>query len=201
MKLKILYGFLTVAVLTAGVSVYLNYLPAPAPLSTGVVEAKVPELEPKEVFVATLTKERLIDYILDEEERITRADAETLVTQVINWSNENKVPVIVTLSVIDVETNFKPYSVSKKDAHCHMQIVPKVWSEEFQRLKIDGFPKEVRELHDIGTCVQWGTKILQVLHKRHKTWGKAVCNYNPGACEKYLSSVKNASIRLTWSTM
>lgn len=197
MKQKILYGFLTLTILITAISVYLDYLHIPAPLSTGDAQAKIPEPQ----LVTSLTQERLVNYILGEQQRITRRDAKELVSQVIYWSNQNDVPVLVTLSVIDVETNFKPYSVSKKDAHCHMQIVPKVWSEEFSRLKIKGFPNVVRELHDVGTCIKWGTKVLQVLHNRHKTWGKAVCNYNPGACQEYLSKVKNASIKLTWSTM
>ena len=169
-------------------------------LSTEITKVQAAP-DPPKIFVTSLTKDRLIEYILSEQEIITKPNAEKLATSAIHWSQKYKVPVFVVLSVIDVETNFKPYSISGKNAHCHMQIVPKIWSVEFKRLKIGGFPKEVRDLHDIDTCIKWGTKILQVLKARHKTWSKAVYNYNPGDGQRYLSSVKNASIKLTWSTM
>lgn len=196
---KGLFIFLSLAVVVATASIYFNHFPTAFSLSTEVATA---EEQPKQdEYVAKLRKENIVKYILDAQQRITEADANQLATSVIHWSTENKVPVILTLGLIDVETDFRPYSVSGKDAHCQMQIVPKVWSAEFKRLKIDGFPQEVRKLHEIDTCVRWGTKILQVLKERHKTWDKAVFNYNPGNGEKYLSKVKTASAELAWGTM
>jgi soluble lytic murein transglycosylase-like protein len=151
--------------------------------------------------VAALTEDRLVSYIMSEQKLITKKDAEQIVISALHWSKQNNVPILVTLGVIQVETLFRPYSVSKADAHGLMQIVPEIWTAEFARLNIEGFPEDVRELHDIDTGIRWGTQVLKVLYDRHKTWGNAVCKYNPKDCQKYLSEVKNASISLVWSSM
>lgn len=99
------------------------------------------------------------------------------------YSNKNELDPFLVYSIIQTESHFVPYAVSRKGARGLMQVMPS-WSE--------GFGISPDDLFDpvINICV--GTSILRNELKRVRNLRKALAVYNSGRShgrEKYVKKV------------
>ena len=155
---------------------------------------------PKTSVVLSVTTEQLARYIMKRQSMVTSGDADKMASSVLHWAEEYDVPLLVVVGVIEVESLFQPYAISDKGARGLMQVMPTVWRQEFDNLKLDWFPQDDRDLYDVDVNVRIGVKILSVLRDRSDgDWKKAVNDYyhrDHGA--PYLKKVQETSMNLVW---
>ena len=90
---------------------------------------------------------------------------------VLRESRKQQLPVAIVLSVMHIESTFRPYAVSRVNAQGLMQVMP-FWLEVFEE------PDDVR-LFDIDHNVRIGCRILRKFLDREKgNWYRALLRYN-----------------------
>ena len=138
---------------------------------------KIKELE----SIDKRSESDIISYILNTNKKTPVIVAAEIAKMVIKKSEENNIPFVATLAVIEVESYFNPYAVSnlKKDpARGLMQVRPGVWLEKLGL-------KNKNELHDIEKGIDAGCKILRTyLDETNDNMKKALYKY-VGGNEEY----------------
>jgi len=89
-------------------------------------------------------------------------------------ADEHDVDFALVVGVIDVESAFNPFAISKADARGLMQVMFKVWGKQYKITKAS-------DLHDIGLNITVGVQILKhYINKNEGSLSKALKDYNGG---------------------
>lgn len=129
-----------------------------------------PELEPVDK-----TALRIANYVHSYNSQLGFDKAMQLATSVLKWSREHKIDPVLFVSLIQVESSFKPYAISHAGAFGLSQIIPKWHLSKIQKAKQDvGTP----ELFDIEANIYIGTLVLAECKERQKDTRKALLCYN-----------------------
>jgi len=116
-----------------------------------------------EVWMVDMSS-RLKRYIKDKSFRVE------FLKHVHHSATQHDLPPEMVLAVINVESAFKPYAISRVGAQGYMQIMP-FWRNEIGR------PDD--NLMDFKTNLQYGCAILAHYLKREKgNWTRALARYN-----------------------
>ena len=100
-----------------------------------------------------------------------KAVRKRVLNAVLRESRKHQLPVAIVLSVMHVESTFRPYAVSRVNAQGLMQVMP-FWLDVFEE------PDHVR-LFDIDHNVRIGCRILRKFLDREKgDWYRALLRYN-----------------------
>jgi hypothetical protein len=104
--------------------------------------------------------------------------------QVVNHSRTQDVSPELIVGIMQVESNFNPMAISKKNARGLMQIMP-VWAKKF------GIAK-VCDLHNISTNIETGIKVLKIhIEENDGSLNKGLYHYVNRA-DGYADKVYNA---------
>jgi soluble lytic murein transglycosylase-like protein len=96
----------------------------------------------------------------------------------IEASRDHNVPVELILAVIEKESSFNPYSISKDDCRGLMQINRKWW------------PMPVSEAHSIYGGIWHGTRILKIyLDRNNGNVKKALYGYRGAPDHDYVAKI------------
>lgn len=130
------------------------------------------------------TKAHYAEWVKEEARQpINDATAKSIVDAAHEYGKQYGFDPLFLLSIMKVESNFRPKVKNKYGAHGLMQVVPR-----FHKDKIKG-----RNILAIKTNVQVGTKILRDCFDRHKQkFAAAISCYNGGASAKYVKKVRIA---------
>jgi soluble lytic murein transglycosylase len=95
------------------------------------------------------------------------------------YSAEYNVPTYVIFAVIDVESNFKPYSTSDAGARGLMQMLPSTfeWLTSAEHL---GEDLSADELYEPEVNIRYGTYYLSYLFEKFHDWDTVFAAYNAG---------------------
>jgi hypothetical protein len=93
-------------------------------------------------------------YIDKKFQLIPNTLAADIAMQIIEQSKNANVSPELVVGIIEVESSFNPMAVSSKNARGLMQVMPE-WAKKFGL-------KKVTDLHDVGTNIQSGIKVLQI---------------------------------------
>lgn len=105
-----------------------------------------------------LPRRDLEAYILKKYRTIPEVVATEVASQVVELTKKQGVPFSLIVGLIEVESHFKPWAVSKKGARGLMQVMP-FW---VKNKKADLGLKSKFDLHDIGTNIEAGIKIFKI---------------------------------------
>ncbi len=105
-----------------------------------------------------LPRRDLEAYILKKYRTIPEVVATEVASQAVKLTKEQGVPFSLIVGLIEVESHFKPWAVSKKGARGLMQVMP-FW---VKNKKADLGLKSKFDLHDIGTNIEAGIKIFKI---------------------------------------
>ena len=115
--------------------------------------SKLERLKTKE----DLARRDLEAYILKKYRTIPDVVAKEVAAQVVKLTKEEGVPFSLIVGLIEVESHFKPWAVSKKGARGLMQVMP-FW---VKNKKVDLGIKSKYELHSIKTNIKAGIKVFK----------------------------------------
>jgi len=108
------------------------------------------------------TKQLLRDYIQKNFRRTPPIVAQKIASTIIQVSKEKQVAVPLLLGIIQVESEFNPYALSKAGARGLMQVMP----EWIGKLKT---PLETKyDLHDITKGINAGAEVFNIHLKENK---------------------------------
>ena len=95
------------------------------------------------------------------------------------YSAEYNVPTYVIFAVIDVESNFRPYSTSDVGARGLMQMLPSTfeWLTSAEHL---GEDLSSDELYEPEVSIRYGTYYLSYLFEKFHDWDTVFAAYNAG---------------------
>jgi len=131
--------------------------------------------------IASRSQKDITAYILMVNRKTPKVVAQEIAKYVLKESEEHNVPFVATLAIIEVESHFNPYAVSKlkKDpARGLMQVRYNVWHKQL------GIEKR-NDLHDIEMGIDAGCSVLRIyLDKTENNMKKALYKY-VGGSEKY----------------
>jgi len=135
-------------------------------------------------------EERLLfRYITTRYTNTPKEVARIIAKEVVRLAKENELKIELLTGIIEVESNFNPYSLSKSGAVGLMQIMPEIWTGELQ---LNG----KKDLWSIGINIESGVKILKhYLNKNEGNLNKALCDYN-GGDKSYSDNVYTAVGRI-----
>jgi len=134
---------------------------------------RIKELE----SVSARSEQDINDYILRRYSKTPKIVAKEIARMILIKSEEHNVPFIAIVAVMEVESQFNPYAISrltKDPARGLMQVRPGVWGE------ILGL-KNKTELHDIEIGIDAGTRVLRIyLDETKNDMKKALYKYVGG---------------------
>lgn len=124
-------------------------------------------------------QQRLAPFVTDPAERLD------LLTQIHQQATQLNLPPELVLSVIEVESGFDRYAVSKAGAQGLMQVMP-FWKNEIGR------PDD--NLTHVPTNLRYGCYILRFyLDREDQNWGRALSAYNGSSgSQRYPNKVRSA---------
>ncbi len=105
-----------------------------------------------------LSRRDLEAYIVKKFRVIPQVVAHEVAAQVVKLTKERGVPFSLIVGLIEVESQFKPWAVSKKDARGLMQVMP-FWVKKKKEIGMD--LKSKYDLHDIGINVAAGIQVFK----------------------------------------
>lgn len=138
-----------------------------AVLKTNQLEEKIHQLQHK---LATLknaddiAKRDLEAYIKHRYRTVPKIVAKEVARQTVKLTKENGVPFSLIVGIIEVESQFKPWLISKKGARGLMQVMP-AW---LKNTKVKFEAKTKYDLHDIAANIKAGIKIYKYHLKEAK---------------------------------
>lgn len=130
---------------------------------------------PTTVVIQPTVKDKLEEYILASNLKVTKPEAKEIVTAIVKWSNEFKLDPKLMLAIARQESNFNKYAISTSGAYGIMQVIP-VWHKQkiVDAHALLGNP----ELFNINTNVYLGARVFSDCSKRFKSTTKALeCYY------------------------
>lgn len=122
------------------------------------------------------TKEsKLVDYIQKSNKELTEAEATTIVSATMKWSQQFQVDPLLVVAVQKVESGFNKYSISSAGALGIMQVIP-----SWHLSKLSTAIKEVGnpEVFNVNTNIYLGTWVLQQCHKQFSGIKNRLLCYN-----------------------
>lgn len=119
-----------------------------------MLEEKLNRLKTKE----GLAQRDLEEYILKKYRVVPKIVAKEVATQTAKLTKEEGVPFSLIVGIMEVESQFKPWLVSKKDARGLMQVMP-FW---VKNPKIDLGLKDKYDLHDIDVNIKAGIAVYKI---------------------------------------
>lgn len=127
-------------------------------------------------------KDNIKNYILTYYKTVAPVIAEEAAVHILEKSAKHNVPFVAVVAVMEVESHFNPFAISKKGARGLMQIMPRFWLEEFKLTN-------KYQLHDIETNVDCGVRILRkYLDITDNNMRKALYKY-VGGDHSYINNV------------
>lgn len=87
--------------------------------------------------------------------------ADIIAKTILDKSCDHKIPFQVVLAVIEVESSFNPFAISKKGARGLMQVMYSVWGKELNL-------KSQYQLHDLEIGIDCGIQIIKKYLKQTK---------------------------------
>jgi len=127
-------------------------------------------------------------YILKKYNTVPKVVAKEVAVQVMRLTKEKGVPFSLIVGLIEVESQFKPWAISKKDARGLMQVMPWWITNKKANLGI----KSKGDLHDIETNIKAGIAIFKIhLGEAKNDINKGLYLY-VGKDSTYASKVFNA---------
>ena len=118
------------------------------------LENKLANLKNKE----DLSRRDLEAYIIKKFRVIPQVVAHEVAAQVVKLTKERGVPFSLLVGLIEVESQFKPWAISKKDARGLMQVMP-FWIKKKKEIGMD--LKSKYDLHDISTNIKAGIQVFK----------------------------------------
>ena len=119
-----------------------------------VLEEKLNRLKTKE----GLAQRDLEEYIIKKYRVVPKIVAKEVSAQTVKLTKEEAVPFSLIVGIMEVESQFKPWLVSKKDARGLMQVMP-FW---VKNQKVDLGLKSKYDLHDIGVNIKAGIAVFKI---------------------------------------
>jgi hypothetical protein len=101
-----------------------------------------------------LLKRDIFQYIDRKFQIIPKTVSHEIAEQVIKISKAEQIAPELIIGVMQVESEFNPMAISKKNARGLMQVMPE-WAPKFGL-------KKVTDLHDIDTNIKCGVKVLKI---------------------------------------
>jgi len=118
------------------------------------LEEKLANLKNKE----DLAKRDLEAYILKKFKTVPKVVAHEMAVQTVKQTKEAGVPFSLIVGLMEVESHFKPWAISKKGARGPMQVMP-FWVKKQKELGIKLTSKY--DLHDIDTGIKAGIAVFK----------------------------------------
>ena len=119
-----------------------------------ILNEKLVNLKNKE----DLARRDLELYILKKYRVVPKVVAREVAAQVVRLTKEEGVPFSLIVGLIEVESQFKPWAVSKKDARGLMQVMPFWVNNKKANLGL----KSKYDLHDVETNIKAGIAVFKV---------------------------------------
>jgi len=132
-----------------------------AEVALSVSKFKVHELKEKLANLKDkedLARRDLEAYIISKFRVIPQVVAHEVAAQAVRITKEEGVPFSLIVGLIEVESEFKPWAVSKKDARGLMQVMP-FWVKKKKEIGMDLGSKF--DLHDIETNIKAGIQVFK----------------------------------------
>ena len=120
-----------------------------------VLEEKLADIKDME----GLAKRDLEMYILQKYRVIPKVVAHEIAVQTVEITKEEGVPFSVLVGLIEVESQFKPWAVSKKEARGLTQVMP-FWVKKKEALGMEIGSKY--DLHDVSIGIRAGIRVLKI---------------------------------------
>ena len=105
-----------------------------------------------------LSRRDLEAYILKKYRTIPKVVAKEVSEQVVRLTKERGVPFSLIVGLIEIESQFKPWAISKKDARGLMQVMP-FWVKKMKEIGMQ--LKDKYDLHDIETNIKAGIQVFK----------------------------------------
>ena len=105
-----------------------------------------------------LSRRDLEAYILKKYRTIPKVVAKEVSEQVVRLTKERGVPFSLIVGLIEIESQFKPWAISKKDARGLMQVMP-FWVKKKKEIGMQ--LKDKYDLHDIETNIKAGIQVFK----------------------------------------
>ena len=160
-------------------------------IETFAKSQEIKKLEHRIVELSALTdlQKDVKNYILTYYKKVPPQIASQIADSLFQLSMKHDVPLIAVLGVMEVESHFNPYVVSRKGARGLMQVMYTIWKKELDL-------KNTNELHDIEKGTEAGIRVLRkYLDKEKNNMDKALKRYNglgKGSDPNYIKKVYTA---------
>jgi len=105
-----------------------------------------------------IAKRDLEAYILHKYKTIPKVVAREVACQTVTITKQEEVPFSLVVGIMEVESQFKPWLISKKGARGLMQVMP-MW---LKNKKVTFEAKNKYDLHNISTNIKAGIKIYKI---------------------------------------
>ena len=153
-----------------------------------ILEQKLIDLKHKE----DLARRDLEAYILNKYKTIPKIVAKEVADKIVKIAKERGVPFLVMVGVAEIESQFKPWLISKKDARGIMQVMP-FWVKKKADLGLENMDVTNKyDLHDIETNIIFGVEVFKYhLKEANNDINQALYLY-VGKDKTYANSVFNA---------
>jgi len=127
-------------------------------------------------------------YILTNYKRVSNIVAKEIAVMTVHLASRYGLAVPILVGMMEVESNFGPHAVSKKQARGLMQVRWKVWGDT---LKDQGFTDH-HQLHQINTGIEAGIIVFKYYMKQNdNNISKALYAY-VGKSNEYVTKVYSA---------
>jgi soluble lytic murein transglycosylase-like protein len=129
-------------------------------------------------------------YVMARYSKVPRELAALISQKTDEIADRHDVDFALVVGVMDVESAFNPFAISKADARGLMQVRWKVWGKKYSIEKAS-------DLHDIALNIETGIKVLKYYIDKNKgSISRALKDYNGGG-KTYAESVYVAVGRFT----
>jgi len=113
-------------------------------------------------------------YIMARYSKVPRELAAIIAQTTNETADKHDVDFALVVGVMDVESAYNPFAISKKDARGLMQVMFKYWGKQYEVAKAS-------DLHDIALNINIGIQVLKhYIDKNEGNISKALTAYNGG---------------------
>jgi len=115
----------------------------------------------KKVLLGVPGSSKVYSYILHYYKRTPPTVARQIANTIVETSDKYKVGIGLITAIIEQESAFNPYALSKKNARGLMQVRHSVWGTELEL-------ENQYQLHEITTGIESGVKVIKIYLKETK---------------------------------